>query len=91
MSTPPAPLPGQMYLYDYMEPPLLDNSYRLRVSTNTQSADGTKTYPIPEAIAYFDIAGPRFRTLLFTIARCHGSAFSTRTTKPSIHRRFKAA
>jgi hypothetical protein len=68
MSTPPAPLAGQMYLYDYMEPPLLDNSYRLRVSTNTQSADGTKTYPIPEAVAYFDVAGPRFRVTSAEVA-----------------------
>lgn len=61
MSTPPAPLVGQMYLYDYMEPPLLDGSYRLRVDTNTQSGDGATTYPIPEATAYFDMTGPRFR------------------------------
>ena len=58
MST--APLVGQMFLFDYMEPPLLDNSYRLRVSTDTHAADGT-AYPVPEAIAYFDVVGPRFR------------------------------
>jgi hypothetical protein len=54
------PLVGQMFLFDYMEPPLRDNSYRLHVSTETHGPDGT-TYPIPEAIAYFDVVGPRFR------------------------------
>jgi hypothetical protein len=61
MSTPPTPLIGQMYLYDYMEPPLLDHSYRLRVSTESTSATGTTSYPVPEAISYFDVIGPRFR------------------------------
>jgi len=53
------PLPGQMYMFDYMLPPLTDDSYRLRVNTN--AAHGSDALPIPEADAYFNIVGPRFR------------------------------
>src|SRR5882757_6955575 len=53
------PLPGQMYMFDYMLPPLTDDSYRLRVGTNANH--GSDVLPIPEADAYFNIVGPRFR------------------------------
>jgi hypothetical protein len=53
------PLPGQMYMFDYMLPPLTDDSYRLRV--NTSANHGSDVLPIPEADAYFNVVGPRFR------------------------------
>jgi hypothetical protein len=53
------PLPGQMYMFDYMLPPLTDDSYRLRVNTN--ATHGSDALPIPEADAYFNVVGPRFR------------------------------
>jgi hypothetical protein len=59
MSSIPSPLAGQMFMWDYMVPPLTDNSYRLRVNTNTKSGAGD--LPIPEADSYFDVIGPRFR------------------------------
>jgi hypothetical protein len=54
-----SPLPGQMYMFDYMLPPLTDDSYRLRVNTN--ASNGADPLPIPEGDAYFNIVGPRFR------------------------------
>jgi hypothetical protein len=53
------PLPGQMYMFDFMLPPLTDDSYRLRVNTN--SSNGSDALPIPESDAYFNIVGPRFK------------------------------
>lgn len=54
------PLVGQMFLFDYMQVPLQDNSYRLHVGTDV-TGSGSTNYPIPEAISYFDVVGPRFR------------------------------
>jgi hypothetical protein len=54
------PLVGQMFLFDYMQVPLQDDSYRLHVETDVKGT-GSATYPIPEAISYFDVVGPRFR------------------------------
>jgi hypothetical protein len=53
----PAPPKGSMYLYDYIQPPLKPDSYRMHVSTdvkigkNTQQLDDDK---------YFEVVGPRF-------------------------------
>jgi hypothetical protein len=69
MNTNP-PDPGQMYLYDNVTPPLLDNSYRWRVSTNVNyqatpapnpAPPPPPPYDLPEAQAYFNVEGPRFR------------------------------
>ncbi len=53
------PLPGQMFMFDSMQPPLVDDSYRLRVNTNANN--GAEPLPIPESDSYFNVVGPRFR------------------------------
>ena len=67
---PNPPDPGQMYLYDNVTPPLLDNSYRWRVSTNVDyqvtpapnpAPPPPPPYDLPEAQGYFNVEGPRFR------------------------------
>jgi hypothetical protein len=55
----PMPPVGQMYLYDYIEPPLKDNSYQFQVNTSVQYPG--QTLDVPEADSYFDVVGPRFR------------------------------
>jgi hypothetical protein len=59
-----------MYLYDNVTPPLLDNSYRWRVSTNVDyqvtpapspAPPPPPPYNLPEAQGYFNVEGPRFR------------------------------
>jgi hypothetical protein len=52
-----APNPGQFYLYDYVEPPLLEGSYRLTIDQQVTGA-GQAT-PIGQEQRYFDIEGPR--------------------------------
>ena len=54
--TPPAP--GQMFLFDNMTPPLLDNSYRMTVETDV-AVDGN-AQPLPANQSYFNVEGPRF-------------------------------
>jgi len=54
--TPPAP--GQMFLFDNMTPPLLDNSYRMTVETDV-AVDGS-AQPLPANQSYFNVEGPRF-------------------------------
>lgn len=58
MSDPLPPPPGNMYLYDNITPPLLDNSYRFAVKTDV-TLDGTGQ-DLPAAVNYFNIDGPRF-------------------------------
>jgi len=52
------PQPGQMVLYDDILPPLLDNSYKMAVST-VVTLNGTQQ-DLPEKDAFFNVEGPRF-------------------------------
>jgi hypothetical protein len=56
--TDPKPEPGQMFLFDYMQPPLLDNSYR--IGTETQVHLDNDLQHLPANLSYFNIEGPRF-------------------------------
>ncbi len=58
MSGPAAPPPGNMYLYDDITPPLLDNSYRFTLKTDVTRSGNSQ--PLPQAQNYFNIEGPRF-------------------------------
>ncbi|HEY4940108.1 MAG TPA: hypothetical protein VII56_01665 [Rhizomicrobium sp.] len=52
-----APQPGQMILFDCVEPPLEDGSYRLTVETDV--ADEAVAAPFSQQ-NFFDVVGPRF-------------------------------
>jgi len=52
------PKPGEMILYDDILPPLLDNSYRMSVST-TVTVSGTNQ-PLDPRDSFFNVEGPRF-------------------------------
>lgn len=67
---PNPPDKGQMYLYNNVTPPLMDNSYRWRVQTDVNyqvtpapnpAPPPPPPYNLPEAQGYFDVEGPRFR------------------------------
>jgi len=58
MSDPAPPGVGQMYLFDVMTPPLVDNSYR--VTVNTAVTTDTGAQPLPNSQRFFNIEGPRF-------------------------------
>lgn len=49
---------GEMILYDYIRPPLLDGQYRMRVGTEV-AIDGTGQ-ALDGQDFYFDVEGPRF-------------------------------
>ena len=49
---------GEMILYDYIRPPLLDGEYRLRV--DTQVAIGGTGQPLPGQDFFLNVEGPRF-------------------------------
>lgn len=53
------PQPGQMILYDCVEVPLVDGSYRLTVETAVENQDGAMGPPFSQE-RYFDVVGPRF-------------------------------
>ena len=52
------PKPGEMILYDYARPPLLDGSYRMQVATDVTV--GGSTVPLESKDAFFNVEGPRF-------------------------------
>jgi len=52
------PKVGEMILYDYISPPLLDGAYRLRV--DTEVAIGGTGQPLDGQDFYFNVEGPRF-------------------------------
>src|SRR6266542_50348 len=52
------PQPGQMVLYDDILPPLLDNSYKMAVST-VVTLNGAPQ-ELAEKDAFFNVEGPRF-------------------------------
>ena len=58
MSDPAPPGVGQMYLFDEMTPPLVDNSYRITVNTAVTIDGGAQ--PLPNSQRFFNIEGPRF-------------------------------
>jgi hypothetical protein len=58
VSDPVPPPPGNMYLYDDITPPLFDNSYRFTVKTDVTLNGAAQ--PLPTAVNYFNIDGPRF-------------------------------
>lgn len=63
MSTPPQPPKGNMVLWDFIEPPLEDGRYRWHTQTTVSYGSGNTAanQPLPEAIGYFNVEGPRFR------------------------------
>ena len=52
------PNPGEMILYDEILPPLLDNSYRMSVSTDVTISGAPQ--PLNSRDAFFNVEGPRF-------------------------------
>jgi hypothetical protein len=52
------PNPGEMILYDDILPPLLDNSYRMSVSTGVTISGAPQ--PLSSRDSFFNIEGPRF-------------------------------
>jgi len=52
------PKVGEMILYDYIRPPLLDGEYRLRV--DTEVTIGSNDQPLDGQDFFFDVEGPRF-------------------------------
>jgi hypothetical protein len=52
------PNPGEMILYDDILPPLLDNSYRISVSTEVSISGAAQ--PLNSRDAFFNVEGPRF-------------------------------
>lgn len=56
MSLTPPPQ-GQMYLFDYLTPPLLPDSYRMHISTDVSFEKETHNLGDDR---YFDVVGPRF-------------------------------
>lgn len=60
--------PGEMVLYDYIRPPLLDGSYRLDVSTEVKRVlspgpatdTNRQTLALDPMAGYFNVVGPRF-------------------------------
>ena len=63
MSTPPQPSKGNMVLWDFIEPPLEDGNYRWHTQTTVSYGSGSTAanQPLPEAVGYFNVEGPRFR------------------------------
>jgi hypothetical protein len=54
------PAVGEMILYDYIEPPLLDGQYRMHVETDVKIAPDPNPQPLDAKDAFFNIEGPRF-------------------------------
>ncbi len=54
----PEPNVGEMILFDYIRPPLLDGEYRL--SLETEVAMKGADQPLPGQDLFFDVEGPRF-------------------------------
>jgi hypothetical protein len=52
------PHPGEMILYDDILPPLLDNSYRMSITTDVSIAGAPQ--PLNSRDAFFNVEGPRF-------------------------------
>ena len=61
------PAPGEMQLYDAVRPPLLDDTYRLRVQTTLDHGD----LPLQGEDAFFVIEGPRFSLAASEITAVH--------------------
>jgi hypothetical protein len=58
MATPAA---GEMVLYDYIKPPLLDGQYQMHVETDVKIASTTQ--PLGAKDVFFNVEGPRFSLL----------------------------
>ena len=52
------PKSGEMILYDYIRPPLLDGEYRMRLATEVEIA--AVGQPLDGQDFFFDVEGPRF-------------------------------
>jgi hypothetical protein len=56
-----SPTVGQMILYDYIKPPLLDGEYQMHVETDVKV--GNNPQPLEARDAFFNVQGPRFALL----------------------------
>lgn len=56
-----SPAVGEMFLYDYIKPPLLDGQYQMHVETDV--AISSAPQPLDAKDAFFNVVGPRFSLL----------------------------